>query len=99
MPGRRRARFWIASVLGLAVVVGAAIEGVHRYRGGAARPAVVDYGSGTPMKVLVEGLRKGDTRAMAVLYQRLGDPAKAPRTALTDAEAADAIAALEGLRA
>ena len=99
MPGRRRARFWIASVLGLAVVVGAAIGGVHRYRGGTARPVVVDYGSGTPMKVLAEGLRQGDTRALAVLYQRLGDPAKTPRTALTDAEAADAIAALEGLRA
>ncbi|MBV8268029.1 MAG: hypothetical protein JO252_17020 [Planctomycetaceae bacterium] len=99
MPGRRRARFWIASVLGLAVVVGAAIGGVHRYRGGMARPAVVNYGSGTPMKVLSEGLRQGDTRALAVLYQRLGDPARTPRRALTDAEAVDAIVALEGLRA
>ncbi len=61
MPGRRRARFWIVSVLGLAVVVGVAIGGVHRYRGGTARPAVVAYGSGTPMKGLAEGLRQGDT--------------------------------------
>ena len=98
MPGRRRAGLWIASVLSLVVVTAVAVGVVHRCRQGAARPVLAAYGSETPLKVVAEGLRQGDARALAVLYHRMGDPANTPLKALTDAEAIGWIVTLEGLR-
>jgi hypothetical protein len=68
------------------------------HRGGRTKP--IDAASAkSPMKILADGLRQGDPRALASLCERVVAQADKTRTAVGEQEGADLIEVLEGLRA
>ncbi len=98
MSGRRRTGLGIAGVLGLAVAVAVAAGLFSRGgRRGTPRPPLV-FDQKTPLPALTEALREGDARALAALYQRMTARNDALPKALGDAEAAEWIDVLKGLR-
>ncbi len=104
MPERRRVNRKVAGILVVAVGLAATIFGVKVgfFRGGpgdtpASGPDSKVLGEKSPMADLVQGLRAGNPRALVFIQQHLPS-ADAPRVALTDAEAAEWIEALAGLR-
>ena len=97
MTGRRWTTVAIAGTLSVAVV-GSGLFWILKSgsRGGSANPASADSAK-SPMKLLAQGLRRGDAEALAALCQRVLVKAERP-TAVGDDEAADMIEVLEGLR-
>ena len=99
MTGRRWTSVAIAGTLTVAVVG----TGVAWLLKPARRDGRIGQGSTTtaksPMKVLAEGLRRGDTEALAALCQRVLAKKDQPQPAVGDEEGADLVEVLDGLRA
>jgi hypothetical protein len=99
MMGRRWKSVAIAGTLGLAGVGGGLAYWNQPAREGG-RATQGDAASATsPMRVLAEGLRRGDPQALAGLCQQVLAGAEKPRPAVGEAEGEDLLAVLEGLRA
>ncbi|HMB05533.1 MAG TPA: HEAT repeat domain-containing protein, partial [Isosphaeraceae bacterium] len=96
MSGQRRTGLWIAGVLGLAVAVTAGLIGWGGRRG-ASRPPVA-FHEQTPLPALTGALREGDARALDALIRRMTAKADAPPGGLGEAEAAEWLDTLAGLR-
>ena len=98
MPGRRRAGFWIAGVVGVAVLAALTwalvCPGLHK--GGRSSGSIV-YNDGTPLPVLTQGLREGDARALVILFPRIAAQVGSARPA-TEAEAKELIAIITSMR-
>lgn len=101
MPERRRARLWIAGILGGSVVAAAVIFGFFsRPRGPATTHggSAVSINEASSQAVLIQALRDSDPRALAVFHDRLAPKAKETRKALSDDEAAQWLETLSALR-
>ena len=90
MPERRRARLWVAGILGGAAVSAAAIYGFFsRPHGAWTTPGnTVAIGEASPLRSLNNALKDSDTRALAALQQRVTPKVGESTSALTDNEAA-----------
>jgi HEAT repeat protein len=101
MSERRRARLWIAGILGGAVVAMAVMFGFFsRPRGAATVPggSAVTVGEASTLTVLNQALRDSDPRALALFQQRVAPQANETRKALSDDEAAQWLETLACLR-
>jgi HEAT repeat protein len=101
MPERRRSTFWVAGILGGAVVGTAIWFGFSaRPRGSAtvAGGSNVNIGENSTLAVLNQALRDSDPRALATFQERVTPKADAPRTALTDEEATQWLETLAAMR-
>jgi hypothetical protein len=99
MSELRRRRFWVPGILALAAVAGVAgVVGVTvKGRRAATAPARA-LDDKTPMAELTAALRESDARALAVLFQKSAVAPNTPAKPFTDAEAAEWVEALKGIR-
>lgn len=98
MPVRRGTRFWVAGGLGFAVVLGVtAFVAFKGKRAAEPRPAP-PINEATSMSELARALRDSDARALAVLFQKTTAAPETPLPPLNDAEAAQWVEVLKGLR-
>ena len=98
MTGRRWTSVAIAGTLGLAVV-GSGLAWLFKTAGRDGRTAQVSAAPAkSPMRILAEGLRLGDPRALNALCQRVLAKAEQPK-AIGDEEGSDLVEVLQGLRA
>ncbi len=102
MPEQRRARLWIAGIVGGFLLAAAGIFGFfgRPYRslitqGGSA----ISLSQASSLAALNQGLRDSDPRALAVFQERTTTKPGEPRKALTDEEAAQWLETLTALRA
>jgi HEAT repeats len=101
MPERRRARLWIAGILGGSVLAAAVIFGFFSGPHGALTThggSAVSLGQASSLAVLNQGLRDSDPRALAVFHERLTPKANETRKALSDDEASMWLESLSALR-
>jgi len=101
MPERRRARLWIAGILGGSVLAAAVIFGFFSRPHGAVTTqggSAISLGQASSLAVLNQGLRDGDPRALAVLHERLTPKANETRKAISDDEASQWLESLSALR-
>ena len=100
MPERRRARLWVAGILGGAAVSAAAIYGFFSRPHGAvpAPGSTVAIGEASPLGSINQALKDSDPRALAVLQQRATPKAGETTSALSDNEAAQWLETLACLR-
>jgi HEAT repeat protein len=96
MSGQRRTGRWITGVLGLAVAVTAGLIAWGGRRGALWPPVV--FNEQTPLPTLTGALREGDARALSALYQRITAKTNAAPKGLGEAEAAEWLDTLAGLR-
>jgi HEAT repeat protein len=90
--------------IGVVVVVAAAAAvgyGVARrgHRVAPRQPSSVAIDANTSLPVLAQGLREGDARSLAALYQRMTTKAEVPARAVVEGEVAHWLEILQGLRA
>ena len=100
MPERRRARLWVAGILGCAAVSAAAIFGFFsRHHGAGPTPGnSVAIGEASSLGSINEALKDSDPRALAALHQRVTKKAGESTSAITDNEAAQWLETLACLR-
>ena len=101
MPERRRARLWIAGILGGSVLAAAVIFGFFSRPHGAVTTqggSAISLGQASSLAVLNQGLRDGDPRALAVFHERLTPKANETRKAISDDEASQWLESLSALR-
>ena len=101
MPERRRARLWIAGILGGSVLAAAVIFGFFSRPRGAVTThggSAVSLGQASSLAVLNQGLRDSDPRALAVFHERLTPKADETRKAISDDEASLWLESLSALR-
>src|SRR5262245_11546555 len=98
MPARRRTGLWVAGVVGFVAVIGLAVLVAPRRARGPEPKASAVIDEKTPMAALARALRDSDARALAVLFQRVAAKPDAKPTPLSDAESAQWVEALQGMR-
>ncbi len=99
MTGRRWTSMAIAGTLALAVA-GSGLTWFFKGRGGGGNPPApaTAEAARSPLKTLAEGIRGGDGRALVALCDRVTQAEKQAGP-ISEAEAGDLIAVLDGLRA
>jgi len=101
MPERRKARVWIAGILGGSVLAAAVICGVFSRPHGAVTTqggSAISVDHASDLAVLNQGLRDSDPRALAVFHERLTPRANETRKAISDDEASQWLDTLLALR-
>lgn len=100
MPERRRARLWVAGILGCAAVSAASIYGLfsRQHEAGTAPGNAVAIGDASPLRSLNQALKDSDPRALAALQQRVTPKPEESANAITDNEAAQWLETLACLR-
>jgi HEAT repeat protein len=101
MPERRRARVWIAGILGGSLLGAAMIFGFFcRPRGALMTQggSAVSLGQASSVAALNQGLRNSDPRALAVFHERLTPKPNETRKATSDDEASQWLETLSALR-
>jgi HEAT repeat protein len=100
MPERRRARFWVAGILGCAAVSAAAIYGFlgRRHEAGTPPGTAVALGDASSLESLNQALKDSDPRALAALQQRVTPKTGETASAISDHEAAQWLETLASLR-
>ncbi len=101
MSERRRARLWIAGILGGAMVAAVLVFGYFAMTHRDMRPgggSAVSLGQASSLADLDQGLRDGDPRALAVFLERLSPQNGTPRQAVNDEDAERWLVTLAALR-
>ena len=97
MPARRRTGLWVSAVLGIAVVAGVTAFVVN-VKGRFTAIAVAAVDESTPLADLSRAVRGGDSKALALMFQRTALKEGERPQAVDAAEAAEWVDAFSALR-